>query len=181
MSGIPATSQDDDLLSIAAVQAVDLGPDEGETLLAFDQNAEDLKGYSSQGPTQDGRRGIDIAGMSHVSTNARGPVEEVFGFNGTSAAAPHVTGAVGLLSQVEDDNDAIRDALFAPLRGIADPEVDEPGDENTQIGFGYLDVANAYEELNTNSGTDSDNSGNSGDAPGNSGGNRGNSGNSGNS
>lgn len=127
------------MLSVAAVQAVDLGPDDGETLLAFEQNAEELKGYSSQGPTQDSRRGIDIAGSSHVSTNARGSVEEVFGFNGTSAAAPHVTGAVGLLSEVSNDTDAIRNALFATGRGIADPGVGERGDNNTQIGFGYLD------------------------------------------
>ncbi len=97
--GIPATSQDDNLLSIAAVQAVDVGDGEGETQIAFDANKGDLAGYSSQGPTQDGRQGIDLAGPSHVSTAARGPVEAVFGFNGTSAAAPHVAGAVTLLSQ----------------------------------------------------------------------------------
>ena len=146
--GIPALSQDPDLLSVGAVQAVDLGLGEGETDLAFEKNKDDLKGYSSQGPTQDGRRGIDLAGSSHVSTNARGPIEEVFGMNGTSAAAPHVTGAVGLLAQVEDDTEAIREALFATGTGIDDPGVGDPGEDNTQIGFGYIDVASAYEELN---------------------------------
>ena len=146
--GIPALSQDPDLLSAAAVQAVDLGLGEGETDLAFEQNKDDLKGYSSQGPTQDGRRGIDLAGSSHVSTNARGPIEDVFGMNGTSAAAPHITGAVGLLAQVEDDTETIREALFATGTGIDDPGVGDPGEDNTQIGFGYIDVASAYEELN---------------------------------
>ena len=146
--GIPAVSQDDDLLSIGAVQAVDLGLDEGETALAFNQNAGDLKAYSSQGPTQDGRRGIDLAAPSHVSTNAIGPVEVAFGFNGTSAAAPHVTGAVGLLAGIEPNREEIRQALFAAGRGIDDPEVDDPGEDNTQIGFGYLDVFGAHEQLN---------------------------------
>lgn len=145
--GLPATSQDEDLLSIAAVQAVDLGLEEDETALAFERNAEDLKGYSSQGPTQDGRRGIDIAGPSHVSTNARGPVEEVFGFNGTSAAAPHVAGGIALLSGIGAEPGVIREALFDTGNDIADEEVDPSGEDNTQIGFGYLDVPEAYGEL----------------------------------
>ncbi|SDJ90486.1 Subtilase family protein [Halovenus aranensis] len=101
--GIPALSRDSNLLSVAAVQAVDLGGGDGETGLAFERNKGDLKGYSSQGPTQDGRRGIDIAGPSHVSTAARGPIEDVFGFNGTSAAAPHVAGAVALMYQAASE------------------------------------------------------------------------------
>lgn len=72
--------------------------------------------------------------------------------NGTSAAAPHVTGAVGLLSQVEGDTAEIRDALFATGREIADPNVDDPGETNTEIGFGYLDVASALEELEVSTG-----------------------------
>lgn len=149
--GIPATSQDEDLVATGAVQAVDLGPGEGETRVAFERHAEDLKGYSSQGPTQDARRGLDLAAPSHVSTNARGPVEEVFGFNGTSAAAPHVTGGAGLLAEVTDDRAAIREALFAVERGINDPDVGAPGADNTKIGFGYLDVAAALAELTVES------------------------------
>lgn len=113
--GIPATSRDDTLLSVAAVQAVDVGDGEGETGLAFDENEGDLASYSSQGPTQDGRRGIDLAGPSHVSTVARGPVEEVFGFNGTSAAAPHVAGAAALLYQAASETVVERQTTSASL------------------------------------------------------------------
>ena len=49
--------------------------------------------FSSRGPTKDGRRKPDMAGPDGVSTVSFGPL----GFFGTSAAAPHVVGAVALL------------------------------------------------------------------------------------
>lgn len=149
--GIPSVSQDEDLLSAAAVQAVDVGPGEGQTEVAFDLNKGDLKGYSSQGPTQDDRQGIDQAGMAHVSTEAFGPIEEVFGMNGTSAASPHVAGAVALLFAAMDaageehDTEAIRDGLAATGTGIADPQVGDP--PNTMIGNGLADVHAAAIEM----------------------------------
>lgn len=145
--GIPSTSQDEDLVSAAAVQAVDVGPGEGETEVAFDLNAGDLKGYSSQGPTQDGRQGIDLAGSAHVSTNAFGPIEDVFGMNGTSAAAPHVAGATALLVSGLGglDSGAVRSALADTGVGIADPDVDDP--PNPQIGDGQVNALLAAVEL----------------------------------
>ena len=60
--------------------------------------------YSSQGPTIDGRIKPDIAGQTVVSTGSfPGPVScpaganGTGGFNGTSAAAPHVGGAAALV------------------------------------------------------------------------------------
>jgi len=145
--GIPATSQDEDLMAIAAVQAVDVGPDEGETLVAFERNAGDLKGYSSQGPTQDGRQGIDVATPSHVSTNARGPVEDVFGFNGTSAAAPHAGAVAALLndSSLSATTTEIREAMYAAAGDIPDPDIGSP--PNNAIGEGYVDAYGAYLDL----------------------------------
>jgi len=49
--------------------------------------------FSSHGPTKDGRRKPDMAGPDGVSTRSFGPLS----FFGTSAAAPHVVGAVALL------------------------------------------------------------------------------------
>jgi len=49
--------------------------------------------FSSRGPTKDGRRKPDMAGPDGVSTRSFGPLN----FFGTSAAAPHVVGAVALL------------------------------------------------------------------------------------
>lgn len=51
------------------------------------------EGFSSHGPTKDGRRKPDMAGPDGVSTRSFGPLS----FFGTSAAAPHVVGAVALL------------------------------------------------------------------------------------
>ncbi len=139
--GIPATSQDEETLSIAAVQAVDVET----TGLAFEKSKGDLKGYSSQGPTQDGRQGIDLAGPAHVSTLARGPVEDVFGFNGTSAAAPHVGGGVALMGDLEGVTlDEIKTSMMATGTGIPDGDVGAP--PNKKIGDGYLDVYAAAQE-----------------------------------
>jgi hypothetical protein len=49
--------------------------------------------FSSHGPTKDGRRKPDMAGPDGVSTRSFGPLN----FFGTSAAGPHVAGAVALL------------------------------------------------------------------------------------
>ena len=142
--GIPALGDDANLLSIAAVQAVDLN----ETGTAFAKAAGDLKPYSSQGPTQDGRAGIDLAASAHVSTTAVGSVEDTFGFNGTSAAAPHVTGAIGLLVGIGDLSTAeIRSALFASGTSIEDSRVGEPGTDNTHIGHGELSLDGTLEML----------------------------------
>lgn len=68
--------------------------------------SERLEDYSSRGPTIDGRIKPDIAGQSVVSSGAYGPwtscpanADGTGGFNGTSAAAPHVAGAAALVKQ----------------------------------------------------------------------------------
>ncbi len=123
---IPATTTDDNTLTVAAVI----------------HHNENLAGYSSQGPTLDGRRGIDIAGPTHVSLSD-------FGFSGTSAATPHVGGAIAILSDpsLGYSRDDIREALLDAGRGIGDPSVSEPGPNNTKIGFGYLQVRTARDLL----------------------------------
>jgi len=65
----------------------------GVTVAAVHWQTDVLESYSSQGPTADNRVKPDIAAPSVVSCNAYGSQ----GFNGTSAACPHVAGAFGLL------------------------------------------------------------------------------------
>ncbi|QLH76927.1 PQQ-binding-like beta-propeller repeat protein [Halosimplex rubrum] len=136
--GIPATSPDENLLAVAAVQATSTGI----------TDKENLKPYSSRGPTQDGRRGIDIAGPSMVSTTAvgeyggYGALEDDGGFNGTSAASPHIGGAIGLLfgDQVNASVATAREKLTVSGHSISDSAVVDPSEFNTRIGWGYLDA-----------------------------------------
>lgn len=133
---IPGVSQDPNTLAIAAVQATSAGRM---------SNAEDLKSYSSRGPTQDGRRGVDLAAASFVSQ--LDPQNDHF--NGTSASTPHVGGAATVLfdPSIGASNDEIRQALFDAGRGIADSDVGPPGPDNPDIGFGYLDTRVARDLL----------------------------------
>ena len=55
-----------------------------------------IEPYSSRGPTTDGRIKPDIVGPDGVSDVTYSP----FGFSGTSAAAPHLTGAAALARQL---------------------------------------------------------------------------------
>jgi outer membrane protein assembly factor BamB len=142
---LPSTARDSETLAVAAVQATDKG---------IEPSAGDLKAYSSQGPTRDDRQGIDIAGPSRVSQTDNGygslddwnPPGTVTGFNGTSAAAPHVAGGAAALFELSGvTNEDIRAALEDTGTGIGDSGVSSPS--NTKIGNGYMDVKAAYDSL----------------------------------
>jgi subtilisin family serine protease len=88
-----------------------------------------LEPFSSWGPTADGRRKPDISAPDFVSTVSYGP----FAFPGTSAAAPHVAGAIALMKS--------RFGLFstAQIVDILGQRAIPKGEPN-QYGVGRLDV-----------------------------------------
>lgn len=91
-----------------------------------------LEPYSGQGPTFDERRKPDIAGLARVTTAAyKGEP-----FYGTSAAAPHVSGAAALVfgAQQGATNDQVRAFLEKNAK-----DLEEPGPES-KTGFGRLNL-----------------------------------------
>ena len=83
-----------------------------------------LEDYSSQGPTPDGRLKPDIAGQSVVTTSFQtftacpSTSSGTGGFNGTSAAAPHVSGAAALVKGANPGFTPAQVQAFLEGRGI---------------------------------------------------------------
>jgi outer membrane protein assembly factor BamB len=88
--------------NVIAVGAFHHAPDRCPRNLCPETN---LLVYSSRGPTKDNRVKPDITAPSHVSTatygkyTGDGPNQNP-GFDGTSAAAPHIAGAAALVKQI---------------------------------------------------------------------------------
>lgn len=89
-----------------------------------------LEEYSGQGPTLDGRRKPDISGLAGVTTAAyKGQP-----FYGTSAAAPHVSGAAALVFSAQSGATAAQVQAFLEKNA---KDLEEPGPEN-KTGYGRL-------------------------------------------
>ena len=107
-------------------------------------------GFSSRGPTDDGRVKPDIAanGDSLLSTSHSGD-DEYHRASGTSMAAPSVTGGIGLL--VEHYRDVLdRDPTAAEVRGLLIHTAlrnDSLGRPNAALGWGMMDLRAAVEFL----------------------------------
>ncbi len=98
---------------------------------ATDFETDVLQAWSSQGPTTDGRIKPDLAAFSRVSTAVLGSRA----FTGTSAAAPHVAGALGLLmAKTPFTADQLRKILEERAKDLGDP-----GPDNF-FGYGRLSL-----------------------------------------
>ena len=92
-------------------------------------SARDIINFSSRGPTDDGRIKPDLSGPDGVSNDVIGG-----GFFGTSAAAPHGTGAAALIKGAAPS--ATPDQIKAVLLGRS-VDAGAPGPDN-QFGYGRL-------------------------------------------
>lgn len=98
------------------------------TVGAVEPNTLNLRAYSSQGPTKDGRTKPDLVAPDAVSTLTYGPR----GFTGTSAAVPYVAAAAALIRGARSGITpaAVRSMLMQRAVGA--------GGVNNQIGAGYV-------------------------------------------
>jgi subtilisin family serine protease len=94
-----------------------------------------LEGYSSRGPTADGRVKPDLVAPDRVSTASYGAE-----FPGTSAATPHVAGAAALLLS---RNPSLTAAALRQALELATPSGGSVTLKNNDIGFGLLDLNRA--------------------------------------
>ncbi len=131
----------------SAAQSISIPGDSPAALTVGAVNVSDdvLEPYSSQGPTGDGSPKPDLASFANVNTasyprtywgnEARGDGSR--GFNGTSAATPHVVGAAAVLWSMNPNLDAtsLRGLLMASTvdRGSLGPD--------NQYGAGVLRLA----------------------------------------
>src|SRR3990170_3209779 len=94
-----------------------------------------LQSYSSQGPTIDGRVKPDIAGQDATSSSIYGSASGCTGgFTGTSAGAPHVTGAAALVAQANPTFTPVQIQSFLESRAV---DLGTPGEDNL-YGSGKL-------------------------------------------
>jgi subtilisin family serine protease len=104
-----------------------------------------LEAYSSQGPTADGRIKPDLAAPSVVDTVSYGPEA----FDGTSAAAPHVSGAAALILQAHPGSSPDEIAMLLQDRAL---DLGPPGPDN-RFGVGRLSLGTAPDNPDASRGT----------------------------
>lgn len=109
------------------------------TVAAYDVGARGIAPYSSRGPTDDGRLGIDAAGYTNIYVNNGLYGQQPFVFSGTSAAAPYVAGVAALTTA---ESGAI------PARSVADTlrsssdDILDPGSDSVS-GAGVINATAA--------------------------------------
>jgi hypothetical protein len=126
---IPASSilPPSDVPATLAVAAYQVGPRQ-------------LAPYSSRGPTDDGRTGIDVTGYTNIRVTNGFYDNGIFG--GTSAAAPYVGGVAALIEENQAGDQSpteLTNTLKSSSDDILDPGID------TASGSGVVNAADAVD------------------------------------
>ena len=103
----------------------------------------ELESFSSRGPTVDGRLKPDIVAPDGVSSSIYGDVPN--GFYGTSAAAPHVAGALALVHEVNGSLSTTAQKRL--IRQSAD--IVQSPQPNNQTGYGLVNATAAVESASS--------------------------------
>ncbi len=153
-SSVPNNS-DADL--VCSVGSIGLGDDDPQGL-----TPDQIRSYSSRGPTNDGRLKPDLVAPDQVTVTGNGgfgaPFDGRIIFPGTSAAAPHAAGVAALL--LEADNSLTPAALTSALqqtRALSPPQVADilsntavdlgPAGPDNTFGFGRIDALAAVQSV----------------------------------
>ena len=116
------------------------------TTAAYEVGPRQLAPYSSRGPTDDGRTGIDVTGYTNIGVTNGLYASEEFRFTGTSAAAPYAGGIAALVedNQPGDQSPAeITDTLKSSSDDILNVGTDAAS------GSGVINAADAVDALET--------------------------------
>jgi subtilisin family serine protease len=112
------------------------------TVAAYEVGPSRIAPYSSQGPTDDGRRGIDVTGYTNIAVKNGLYGSTPFTFGGTSAAAPYVGGVAALIEE-NQAGDSTPTELATTLRGSSDDILYTGADTISGAG-----VVNAIDSVN---------------------------------
>src|SRR5699024_5894036 len=112
-----------------------------------------LSSFTNFGPTDDGRIKPDITAKGHNVYSAVAANDTIYGvMNGTSMAAPSVTGGVALLQQHanEENGDFYRSATIRGLIAHTATKAGAEGNPNYRDGWGIMNVAGAVDVITNN-------------------------------
>ena len=155
-SSVPNNSDADLVLSIGSIG---LGPGD-----PIGQGIDEIRVFSSRGPTNDGRIKPELVAPDGVSITGAGGFGEDLGppfgirFGGTSAAAPHAAGVAALLLEAEENLTVAKSGSILPQTQSLSPseisnilrnsavDLGPPGTDNT-FGSGRIDAFAAVQSV----------------------------------
>jgi subtilisin family serine protease len=125
----------------------------GASGLGVLQSIDDIRPYSSMGPTNDGRLKPELVAPDGVLITGAGGFGTDFGplgirFSGTSASAPHAAGVAALLLQA---NPTLMPSEVSDVLQNTAVDLGPPGSDNT-FGFGRIDAFAAVQSVLGNGG-----------------------------
>jgi hypothetical protein len=120
------------------------------SIAAYEVGSERVAPYSSQGPTDDSRQGIDMTGYTNIQVENGLYGQTRYVFRGTSAAAPYVGGVAALATAQSGDSPT--DGVATTLRSTSDDILAAGPDPIA--GVGVVNAVAATDAGDEGSGTD---------------------------